>query len=147
MSKTSTAFPFFRSCFYLTYPTIFELIVNNPVLVTICLFCDSILSSIQFLFPFVSNVLLPYPKIQFSYVRIFSLNQYFTNVEAEHHHFESAWPCHTLLCRLAFSCLWKMTPQAEVVSTEFTKSIICSRVSLFKIPLTSAYIPGAYTTS
>lgn len=31
--------------------------------------------------------------------------------------------------RLAFSCLWEMTPQAEVVSTEFTKSIICSRVS------------------
>lgn len=40
-----------------------------------------------------------------------------------------------------------MTPQAEVVSTEFTKSIICSRVSLFKILLTSGYIPGAYTTS
>lgn len=32
--------------------------------------------------------------------------------------------------RLAFSCIWQMTPQAEIVSTKFTKSIICSRVSL-----------------
>lgn len=31
--------------------------------------------------------------------------------------------------RLAFSCIWQMTPQAEIVSTTFTKSIICSRMS------------------
>ncbi|XP_068720951.1 exosome complex exonuclease RRP44-like isoform X1 [Montipora capricornis] len=31
--------------------------------------------------------------------------------------------------RLAFSCIWQMTPQAEIVSTKFTKSIICSRMS------------------
>ncbi|PFX23563.1 Exosome complex exonuclease RRP44 [Stylophora pistillata] len=31
--------------------------------------------------------------------------------------------------RLAFSSIWEMTPQAEIVSTKFTKSIICSRIS------------------
>ena len=29
--------------------------------------------------------------------------------------------------RLAFSCLWEMTPEADIVSTKFTKSIIRSR--------------------
>ncbi|XP_020612020.1 exosome complex exonuclease RRP44-like [Orbicella faveolata] len=31
--------------------------------------------------------------------------------------------------RLAFSSIWEMTPQAEIVTTKFTKSIICSRMS------------------
>lgn len=31
--------------------------------------------------------------------------------------------------RLAFSSIWEMTPQAEIVSTKFKKSIICSRTS------------------
>lgn len=31
--------------------------------------------------------------------------------------------------RLAFSSIWEMTPQAELVTTKFTKSIICSRMS------------------
>ncbi|XP_075908339.1 exosome complex exonuclease RRP44-like [Petromyzon marinus] len=30
--------------------------------------------------------------------------------------------------RLAFSCIWEMTPKAEIVSTRFTKSIINSKV-------------------
>ncbi|XP_075919922.1 exosome complex exonuclease RRP44-like [Petromyzon marinus] len=29
--------------------------------------------------------------------------------------------------RLAFSCIWEMTPKAEIVSTRFTKSIINSK--------------------
>ncbi|XP_075919927.1 exosome complex exonuclease RRP44-like [Petromyzon marinus] len=32
--------------------------------------------------------------------------------------------------RLAFSCIWEMTPKAEIVSTRFTKSIINSKASL-----------------
>lgn len=32
--------------------------------------------------------------------------------------------------RFAFSVLWEMTPQAEVVDVQFTKSIILSRASL-----------------
>lgn len=32
--------------------------------------------------------------------------------------------------RLAFSCIWELTPKAEIIVTKFTKSIICSRVSL-----------------
>jgi len=32
--------------------------------------------------------------------------------------------------RLAFSVLWEMTPEAEVVKTEFTKSIIRSSAAL-----------------
>lgn len=32
--------------------------------------------------------------------------------------------------RLAFSCLWEMTPGAEILSTQFTKSVICSRAAL-----------------
>ncbi|KAL2912650.1 exosome catalytic subunit dis3 [Polyrhizophydium stewartii] len=32
--------------------------------------------------------------------------------------------------RLAFSCLWEITPDAEVVSTRFTKSVIRSKASL-----------------
>ncbi|XP_075927495.1 exosome complex exonuclease RRP44-like [Petromyzon marinus] len=31
--------------------------------------------------------------------------------------------------RLAFSCIWEMTPKAEIVSTRFTKSIINSKAS------------------
>jgi exosome complex exonuclease DIS3/RRP44 len=32
--------------------------------------------------------------------------------------------------RLAFSAIWEMTPQAEVVSVRFTKSVIASRAAL-----------------
>eukprot|EP00043_Microstomoeca_roanoka_P009857 m.93936 g.93936 ORF g.93936 m.93936 type:complete len:222 (-) comp14712_c2_seq8:1114-1779(-) len=32
--------------------------------------------------------------------------------------------------RFAFSCMWELTPQAEIVRTEFTKSIIRSRVAM-----------------
>ncbi|XP_013782757.1 exosome complex exonuclease RRP44-like [Limulus polyphemus] len=32
--------------------------------------------------------------------------------------------------RFAFSCIWEMTPQAEIVKTNFHKSIICSRAAL-----------------
>lgn len=32
--------------------------------------------------------------------------------------------------RFAFSCVWKMTPTAEIISTQFTKSIIRSRAAL-----------------
>jgi len=35
--------------------------------------------------------------------------------------------------RFAFSCIWELTPQAEIVSTEFTKSIIRSRVRLCRL--------------
>ena len=32
--------------------------------------------------------------------------------------------------RFAFSCIWEITEQAEIVNVRFTKSIICSRVSV-----------------
>ncbi|RKP12857.1 hypothetical protein BJ684DRAFT_10893 [Piptocephalis cylindrospora] len=32
--------------------------------------------------------------------------------------------------RLAFSCLWEMTPDAQIVGVEFTKSVIASKASL-----------------
>ena len=35
-----------------------------------------------------------------------------------------------ICCRFAFSVLWEMTKQAEIVKTDFTKSIILSKVSL-----------------
>ena len=31
--------------------------------------------------------------------------------------------------RFAFSCIWEITPEAEIVSTKFHKSIIKSKVS------------------
>ena len=31
--------------------------------------------------------------------------------------------------RLAFSCIWEITPEAETVNVQFTKSIINSKVS------------------
>lgn len=33
--------------------------------------------------------------------------------------------------RLAFSCIWEVTSQAQIVKTKFTKSIICSKVRQF----------------
>lgn len=35
-----------------------------------------------------------------------------------------------ICCRFAFSVLWEMTKEAEIVKTDFTKSIILSKVSL-----------------
>jgi len=32
--------------------------------------------------------------------------------------------------RLAFSCIWELTPEAEIVNVHFTKSVIRSRASL-----------------
>lgn len=32
--------------------------------------------------------------------------------------------------RFAFSCIWEMTPEAEIVKVKFHKSIIRSRVSV-----------------
>jgi len=32
--------------------------------------------------------------------------------------------------RLAFSCIWELTPEAEIVNVHFTKSVICSKASL-----------------
>lgn len=32
--------------------------------------------------------------------------------------------------RLAFSCIWELTPEAEIVNVFFTKSVICSKASL-----------------
>lgn len=32
--------------------------------------------------------------------------------------------------RFAFSCMWEMTPEAEIVNTKFCKSVIRSRAAL-----------------
>ncbi len=32
--------------------------------------------------------------------------------------------------RLAFSCIWEMTPDADIISSTFTKSVIRSKAAL-----------------